>query len=354
MSPTYTIKKEKMQQFVETIEDEYDVYGPVPRRTTHVFDKLDDPSLLDLDYDSTIMSPKKFFLPAEQNMLLFDNESGTVKDTIDRIEQMKPRLLLGIHSCDINGMLFLDRVFGGKYEDPYYQAYRENTTVIGLNCIEPCENGFCRSVNKNFVLEGYDLFLTEISDSHYYVHVGSPKGDRLLSLASEFFTRATPEDDAAFKQALKRKHESLPVDLHIDHIHESLDMAWDSPLWEELGEECMNCGSCALVCPTCYCFDVRDELDLSLQNGERKRKWDTCLYYDFALVAGNHNFREEPPVRNKYRIYHKMRGAIHEQGMIACIGCGRCISACPAGISIKDILNQLQNQWASSPTAMEG
>ncbi len=349
MSPTYTIKKEDIPKFVEAVKTEFDVFGPVPKRTSHVYAELEDVSKLDLNYDTTIMSAKKYLHPPSQVLMSFDTENNSVEDVVKQIKALRPRLIIGLHACDINGILFLDKVFGGTYIDPYYEAYRENLTIVGLNCIEPCKYGFCRSMNKNFVLEGYDMYLTDISDSHYYVHLGSPKGDRLLSLASDFFVEATKEDTELFKEALQKKHQSLPVSLHIDNIHETLDMAWDDPIWDELGEECMNCGACALVCPTCYCFDVRDDLDLSLTKGERERRWDTCLYYDFALVAGDHNFRDNPPVRNKYRVYHKMRGAIYEQGEVACTGCGRCIDACPAGISIKEILYRLQENWAASP-----
>ncbi|MFW9921257.1 MAG: 4Fe-4S dicluster domain-containing protein [Candidatus Thorarchaeota archaeon] len=351
---TYTIRKDEMTKLVETLKDEYDVYGPIGKRTSHVFARLDDPSKLDLEYDSTIMSPKKYFTPSNQVLMRVGLKNTTIEDTIQEILNRKPRILLGVHSCDINGINFLNRVFGGAYNDPYYEAYREITTIVGLNCLEPCKYGFCRSVNKNFVLEGYDLYLTDISNTHYYVHVGSPRGDRVLTFASDLFKDATEDDNELFKAALRRKHENLPVSLHIDNIHETLDMSWDDEIWDELGTKCMNCGSCALVCPTCYCFDVNDRVDLAISKVERTRKWDTCLFYDFALVAGNHNFREDPPARLKYRFYHKFRGAIHEQGEIACTGCGRCIDACPAGISIKDVLFRLQEYWAASPSPQGG
>ncbi len=351
---TYTIRKDEIPKLVEALKEEYEVFGPMPKRTSYVFAPVTDPTKMNLDYDSTIMSPKKYYLPSSQTLMEVSLKNATIEDTVKDILDQKPKILFGVHSCDINGINFLNRVFDGKYDDPYFQAYKEITTVIGLNCLEPCKYGFCRAVNKNFVLDGYDLFLTEISDTHYYVHVGSPRGDRILTIAHEFFKEAKEEDGAAFTAALHKKHENLPVALHIDNIHETLDLAWDDAIWDELGEKCMNCGSCALVCPTCYCFDVQDEVDLSISKAERVRKWDTCLFYDFALVAGNHNFREDPPARLKYRFYHKFRGAIHDQGEIACTGCGRCIDACPAGISIKDVLFRLQEYWAASPTPQGG
>ena len=49
----------------------------------------------------------------------------------------------------------------------------------------------------------------------------------------------------------------------------SWPVVWNSLLWDVLGERCLACGTCNLVCPTCYCFDVRDEVALSLDEGER-------------------------------------------------------------------------------------
>ncbi len=346
---TYTLRKDEMTKLVETLKEEYDVYGPVPKRTSHVFARLDDPTKLDLDYDSTIMSPKKYFTPSNQILMRVSMKNMTIEDTVNEIQTEKPRVILGLHPCDIHGISFLNRVFIRGYKDPYYEAYRENTVIIGLNCLEPCKYGFCRSVHKNYVHEGYDLFLTEISSTHYYVHIGTPKGDRLRVSAPEFFKLATDEDNHSFRIAMSKKHENLPLALHIENIHESLDMAWDDEIWNELGEICMNCGSCAMVCPTCYCFDVQDKMDLTLSETERTRKWDTCLFYDFALAAGGHNFRKDPAARLKYRFYHKFRGAIEEQGEIGCTGCGRCIETCPAGISIKDVLQRIQESWAVLP-----
>jgi ferredoxin len=105
------------------------------------------------------------------------------------------------------------------------------------------------------------------------------------------------------------------------------------PVWKEKAELCYSCGSCNLVCPTCYCFDVRDEVSWDLKSGHRERFWDGCLLAPFARVAGNHNFRGTREARYRHRYYRKgmyIPGKIGESG---CVGCGRCIGACTAGIA---------------------
>ena len=57
-------------------------------------------------------------------------------------------------------------------------------------------------------------------------------------------------------------------------------------MWEDVGKRCVACGNCTAVCPTCYCFDVLDDMDLSLNEGLRYRIWNSCQMDDFAQVAG--------------------------------------------------------------------
>ncbi len=65
-----------------------------------------------------------------------------------------------------------------------------------------------------------------------------------------------------------------------------LETRYDHPIWEHNSSLCYSCGSCNMVCPTCYCFDVQDSVDWTLDSGERVRKWDSCMLRDFAQVAG--------------------------------------------------------------------
>ena len=109
--------------------------------------------------------------------------------------------------------------------------------------------------------------------------------------------------------------------------------AFDNPIWAEKAQKCLSCGSCNLVCPTCYCFDVKDEVDISLKSAERYRVWDGCLMEDFAKVAGDENFREDRLQRYRHRFYRKGMYLFDKYGLIACVGCGRCASACLSDIA---------------------
>jgi ferredoxin len=78
---------------------------------------------------------------------------------------------------------------------------------------------------------------------------------------------------------------------------------------------------------------MRDDVDWSLKSGERKRTWDGCLLHRFAEVAGGHNFRADRTARYRHRFYRKGKYLWDRMGQIACVGCGRCITACTTGIA---------------------
>ena len=108
-----------------------------------------------------------------------------------------------------------------------------------------------------------------------------------------------------------------------------------------MSKKCLSCGSCNLVCPTCYCFDVTDRLQLNLKDGKRFRRWDSCQLDSFAAVATGENFRTERKNRLKHRLNRKCLYETSDYGKPSCVGCGRCARACVAGIDIKEAINIL-------------
>ena len=56
-----------------------------------------------------------------------------------------------------------------------------------------------------------------------------------------------------------------------------LEKSYEHPIWEEKAERCYSCASCNLVCPTCYCFDVYDDVDWTLQVEKSRSLMDKLL-----------------------------------------------------------------------------
>jgi len=186
------------------------------------------------------------------------------------------------------------------------------------------------------VKDGYDILLTDIGEA-YVVDTASEKGEALLAANAPSAADATAADIAARKAVQDKNDKHLnkhdlkcaPAD-----IPALLEKGYDSPVWKEKSETCFSCGTCNLVCPTCYCFDVQDDVEWSLKEGQRSRAWDGCLLANFANVAGDHNFRKKREARFRHRLYRK--GAYVPKkigGEIACVGCGRCVGACVPNIA---------------------
>jgi len=120
-----------------------------------------------------------------------------------------------------------------------------------------------------------------------------------------------------------------------------LELAHDSPVWQEYADKCFGCGSCNLVCPTCRCYDVIDYVNLDIKSGERIRRWDSCMLRKHGLVAGGLNFRPTrvERLRNRFNCKSSLR-----EGTLNCVGCGRCTVYCPAEISLVEVLQKVRGE----------
>jgi sulfhydrogenase subunit beta (sulfur reductase) len=336
------VPKSALDFFASVLPAFGELYAPVRRGRGWAFDRPSSWSEVDLDYARTILPPRKLFLPPREPLMTFDPRSG-YSDLLE--EAARPRVLFGLHAYDIEGLNILDRVFaGGKYPDPYYIARRKATAIIGIDFV-PDERHFARSMHADFVDTGFDLFLSDIGDS-YLVLVGTSRGDDIVTMAGTLLEEPGEGDFAAYKSRSAARKAAYRTQVELGDLPEILEMEYDSPVWEALGERCLSCGSCSMVCPTCYCFDVHDEVALGGRSGSRVRTWDSCLFTTHALVAGGENFRERRSARVKFRFYHKQRGFVAEYGRPSCVGCGRCAAMCPAGIDITTVIEMIRGQHA--------
>lgn len=328
--------KERLPELVSGLASGYEIIGPVAKGDSFVFDTIDDPSRLRLDYDTTILPPKKYFVPTDEELMSFRVADGKVTENVPRVGD---RVFFGLHSCDINALLLMDNVFLGEYEDPYYKARRDNTLIVGVGC-SPSATCFCNAWGTDEAHWGFDLFLTDLGD-RYFVSVRSVKGADLLD-AHVSTREITPEDTASFQRVTREFKSAFSFELDTDQLPLLLDAKFDDPLWDELGEKCLSCGACSMVCPTCYCFDVNDRVSPDGTEGSRVRTWDSCMFSKFAEVAHGHNFRGTRSSRVKYRYYHKQWGYLSKFERVLCVGCARCQHACKAGIDPRVVVEALQ------------
>jgi len=331
------LPKEQLDFFAAVSQQFGEVHAPVARDGQYVFAPIERWSDVALDYTRTILPPKKYLLPPCETLVAYRRDVGYTPVATDLDRRI---VLFGVHACDIYGLNILDEVFAGRYPDPYYRARRQNVAIIGIDCT-PDEHCFCHSMRADFVEHGFDLFFYDIGD-YYLTFVGTARGDDMTLATGSLFEPVSHEDVEEYKRRSEAKRRSFRLDVEIRDLPEIFEMEYQAHLWEELGERCLSCGSCSMVCPTCYCYDVVDEVELGSRDGSRQRRWDSCLFSSHALVAGGENFRKSRASRIKFRFYHKQRGFVAEYGRPSCVGCGRCIETCPVGIDIIKVLNRLR------------
>jgi sulfhydrogenase subunit beta (sulfur reductase) len=334
------IPKANLDLFASILPTFGELYAPVKRGQGFAFDRPALWSDVHMNYPRTILPPRKLFLPPREAMFSFDPAGGYSSLLADA---ETPRVLFGVHAYDICGLNILDRVFAqGPYRDPYYMARRQNTIIIGVD-VEPDEGHFARSMNADFVDSGFDLFLSDLGD-HWLVLVGTSRGDDIVVMSGTLFDAPTEDDFNEYKRRSTSRRAAYRTHVEMGDLPEILEMEYHSQVWEELGTKCLSCGSCSMVCPTCYCFDVADETGLGSRAGSRVRTWDSCLFKTHAQVAGGENFRHSRASRIKFRFYHKQRGFVAEYGRPSCVGCGRCAASCPAGIDITTVNKMIRGQ----------
>ncbi|MCP4263447.1 MAG: Ni/Fe hydrogenase subunit beta [Planctomycetes bacterium] len=335
------LKKAAFDKWVEACIKKQQVYGVQAKEDRFVFAPLANAEDLRLDYDVTILPPKKYFQPPRETLLKFDRKAG-----FESLSDSQPFVLFGVHPYDMVAISQMDKLFATDNCDTQYVNRRQKATIVACDVQNASDEVFAGCMDTATVKDGFDILITKI-ESDYLVDIRSEKGQAL----AETIKSAKDADDMSLKlrelvwadnTKLLQKHK---LNVRHDVLPKLLERSYEHPVWEEKAERCYSCGSCNLVCPTCYCFDVQDDVEWDLQKGERVRVWDGCLLAEFANVAGGHNFRKNRADRYRHRFYRKGQYVPEKIGEVACVGCGRCIKACTAKIANPvEIYNKLVDE----------
>ncbi|MGD8314261.1 MAG: 4Fe-4S dicluster domain-containing protein [Syntrophobacterales bacterium] len=333
------INKSDLPSLISRLMDHYRVYAPVRHQGMTNFQEISSADQVDLSLANTTLSPKSIMLPHSESMFEFslDRTANQAGILLEVETDLAPRVIFGIRPCDAKAFQLLDLNFDTPaYQDPWWVKRRQITTIVGLGCNAPCATCFCTSVGSGpFATEGLDLLLIDGEDE-LVIQVITAKGDELLNdleIDAEPFGETKEVVSALQESSLESIKSIVPTDRLKQHETNAL---FNADFWEEVQFACINCGVCTFVCPTCWCFDIQDEVCKS--NGVRLRNWDSCMFPLFTLHGSGHNPRSQKHQRLRQRFMHKLKYFVdkYDSG-VACVGCGRCVQQCPVNIDIRHI-----------------
>jgi sulfhydrogenase subunit beta (sulfur reductase) len=333
-SKFYTLKKSDTQKFIESLAGKMKVFAPVKDGPDYNFKRINPGEKVNLDgYSNTEFPPRQIFLPEGETILEFGK--GKISEKLP----VSKAAIFGIRPCDVHALLVLDRVMlGHDYFESHYKKRRENTLILALVCKEPGENCFCESMGTSSLVEAFDLLFTDQGD-HFHVEVGTESGEKIVSQNSKLFSQTV---DKAGKPETKCKKI-----MKTENLPEIMKQMRESKIWEDVAKRCVSCASCTFSCPTCFCFNLIHDTDISnLEKGKVKRELDYCMLLRYSRVAGGVVFREPRVERVKQFFYHKLVYGHENEGLFHCIGCGRCITECMAKIDITEEVKKIRDEYA--------
>ncbi len=246
----------------------------------------------------------------------------------------KPLAVIGVRSCDIAALYIHDRHFlQHGYRDPYYLVRRDGLLLIAVNCTHPAETCFCVSTGDGpSASYGYDLLLTELDDG-FVIQAHTEKG---VSIRQQLeLTRATAAQLETANKAMAQSKQQQKRHLPSQNLSSRFMQNLTHPRWQEIAGRCLSCGNCTSVCPTCFCHSEAEDPALDGTHSVHFRQWDSCFGQKHSYIHG-FTIRSDTGLRYRQWMTHKL-GTWHQQfGRSGCVGCGRCIAWCPAGIDFTE------------------
>jgi len=283
---------------------------------------------------------KQYLFPARSELFKLAKENGNWREEL--LNQATPKYaFIGVRACELSAIEVQDRVFlRDDFSDPIYRQRREQVFILAVDCLHPGGTCFCVSMGSGpAAKQGFDLKLTEL-DEVFLLEVGTQAGlDAIQDLSVESLAIKWQEDAArCLAEAARSMGRFIP---DIKSVPDLLLNNLDHAEWDEVATRCLNCTNCTQVCPTCFCWDVEDATTLDGKTTQRSRVWDSCFNPAFSGLAGG-NIRPNTKARYRQWLTHKMSTWVDQFGVLGCVGCGRCITWCPASIDITEEIKAIR------------
>lgn len=327
------LKSEDLKRLLEQIAREGRLFAPVKKGGYSGWARVSSMDEVVLSGEQAVLQgeevnsrepAKVFVFPRSEVMFEFDEERAV------EVTEVPAVVVFGLRPCDGRAMAFLERFFvENRPEDPLVRQRREKAILIGVACNSPADSCFCTAMGGGpHERKGLDVLLREVNGG-FLGETETEKGEKLLA----GFPAASEKEEAEAERRRQEAEGKMALRFDLKRLKEVLDKGFSSPVWERLTLECVNCGACTFLCPTCHCFDVTDETVRGKK--KRSRVWDSCQFTLYSQHASGHNPRLNPAARYRNRVMDKFKYTVDMVGELSCVGCGRCVRVCPAGIDIR-------------------
>lgn len=316
------ITRENLHAWLVALLKDHSLVAPTAAGGMVLFRPIRAPSEIVYAPGNATLGPKECLFPLSHTVFTVEQKDGKVEAVPSVLDQ--DMVIFGLRPCDAQGFAVFDLPMLQEPADEYYKNRRQRTTLVGIACRTAEPDCFCTSTGGGpNDSQNLDVMLTEVPEG-FVVQAITEKGEKVLENAKMAESAVEPPKAPDMPQVPTKD------------IAKTMRQVFQDQYWSRLADRCTHCNICSYVCPTCYCFDMRDYHEGG-QN-HRVRSWESCQAPGFTKIAGGHDPRADKGAKLRQRFAHKLLYFPEEfQGVLCCTGCGRCIRHCPVNIDIREL-----------------
>ena len=351
---THFLAESNLVGLLQALCRDGEVHGSVLRDKQFYYEPLnaDNVALVAVRPARSYETAKSLLYPVSQKVAVYSAARGVQAEPVTAPQ----RVIMGLRQCDLAAIRMLDRVMlEGEFVDTFYKSRRDATTLISTDCIAAAPSCFCTMIEgQPYPTQGFDLNLSPLA-SGFVVETGSAKGEALIAKHATLFASAA-EAQLAERAKNRESITKTVADQNVEFapempIREVFGVKIDEKKLQHLAWDCVECGACTNICPACYCFMLFDRPEGGAQGAktfERGREWDSCVFGEYARMAGAGGVKPNPrPMfRTRFvnRFLHKYTYFQNQFQQFQCSGCGRCFDACGGSIDPRRIIREMSKK----------
>ncbi|MBC8405184.1 MAG: hypothetical protein H8E15_08155, partial [Planctomycetes bacterium] len=171
----------ELKTWVQFLIKKHTIYAPQAKDDQFAFDGLEHADDLRLDYDVSILPPKKYLQPQQEVLLTFTRDG-----VFESVMNEDSFVILGVHPYDMVGIRQMDKTFAKDHRDEHFFAYRERATIVVSDVQTASKNVFagCMGTATGDDCTEHDVLLTLLPGGETLVEARTAKGEALVAKVS--------------------------------------------------------------------------------------------------------------------------------------------------------------------------